>query len=166
MTQPASNPRSRPLAAYFAGGAVLISALILPVLCWTSSEVQFTLGPWLSGSSRERSWSQIDPPLKTFGASGNLAVRFDRFDPHNIEHVNSAASWSNRGAYMLYPRRIFVAGQGTIVSNGKQIIEGRFDPSVQWLQENGVEFVLTFAPGEGSQFWVTPFKVPPAGSTR
>lgn len=164
MNQDTSNHLRRPVAASVAAGAVVLAAIILPFCWWRSPEIQVTLRPWMQGTTRTGFWAPIDDSLKRLGGSGNLAVRFDGFTRDNSDHLNTAATWSNRGGYKLYPRRVFVADEGTVIGTGMDVLEARFNPTLQWLRLKHVEILVTLTPGGGSHVFISPVIVPPAGS--
>ena len=70
---------------------------------------------------------------------------------------------NGRGAYGIYPRRVLVAMEGTIIGGAPEILGSPFDPTLEWLQANDVRAVLHFTAVGPEGFSVRPQAIPPAG---
>jgi hypothetical protein len=137
----------------------------LPYLWWDHSQITLFTRVWREGKVEEftRNWKQLDRRLLEASGGGNLAIRFVGFNPEQPEHARTAQEAAWRGAYALYPKRVFVAEPGTVINNADDILAKPFVPSVEWLQEHDVQVLLTLI-STGEQSFVPRVEhIPPRG---
>lgn len=144
---------------------IVFSAAALPFLCWNARSGQLLIPTWAQGRADEftATLRGHDQGFLSAAPSGNVALRFEGLDPQNHEHVTHVQVMYFRGAYSLYPRRVFAAPQRTVLDDGRDILGVGFNPSLQWMQQNGVQTVVTSAAGPDGRLGVGLSRVPPSG---
>lgn len=88
----------------------------------------------------------VDAEIRQAAGSGNLVVRFVGFDVHSPYFAPVFLRAYMRGNYALYPRRVFVVPEGTLLKSHTLLAEIGFDPDETWRREHGVTNVLTLQP--------------------
>lgn len=129
------------------------SVLILPTR-WLKFEGKIRVFAqfWQEGKVEEfvRTWHDLDRALREAATEGNIAIRFTGFKVDNPEDVRTAQETCGRGAFALYPKRVWMAEEGTVINNGRDVLAAKFDPSMHWLQEHDVRWMLNLvSDGQG-----------------
>ncbi|MGD0812747.1 MAG: hypothetical protein ABSA83_04020 [Verrucomicrobiota bacterium] len=144
MNQPV--PADDRYSSFTAWGVVL---LVLAHLCWMQLRPEsklrqicaMTMGPGTHVAMPER--NSIDRIVQATGKD-NLLLTFAWDAETNPIVKSDPSSIYYQTCYALYPRRVYVAPADKIINNGLDILQAKFHPSLQWLQERDVRFVLTF----------------------
>jgi hypothetical protein len=137
---------------WIATAAVTAMVVLEPWFAWKDEELTILGRLWRQNLVNEfmAGWWSIDRMIVYTSPDGDLAAVFVNFDSNNSTHASYAQEISFRGSYAAYPRRLYFADEGTSISNGKMIINTRFDPTVLWLQEHQIWNGLYFSmrPGD------------------
>jgi hypothetical protein len=96
-------------------------------------------------------------------AGGNLALRFVNFDPNNRDQVIVVQEMFCRGAYALYPRRVWAVPEWTVLNGGRDALNAHFSPTQQWLVEHDVRAVIEMRADESGARSIRVVPVSPGG---
>jgi hypothetical protein len=88
----------------------------------------------------ESQWQRIASPA----GLGNGLLKLAGYAQTNPAVATHLAYFYNLTSYALYPRRVYVATEDTIINNGRDIMHAGFNPPGAWLQSHDIRFVLTF----------------------
>jgi hypothetical protein len=108
-----------------------------------------------------KAWKDQGDLLNQIAPVGNVAVLYRGFNPANPDDVAFAAESYFLGGLEIYPRRIFTADETKIINKGQDVINPNFLPSVEWLQQNGVQVVATYTMAGPNQFQLSTQRVRP-----
>jgi hypothetical protein len=88
--------------------------------------------------------ANTDNLYKPGTTNGNILIKFTNFDSTNQNHEDFAAKTYFRANYLLFPKRTYVHKSTTIINNGKDIIESKFNPKKKWFLENNIKHIVDY----------------------
>ncbi len=87
----------------------------------------------------------IDRLLDKQVPPGNIAVRFEGFDPHLKDgDIDIPILLYERMVYHRYPNAVFAAPDNKAVNVGKDMLDGSFHPDAAWLSKHDVVAMVIF----------------------
>jgi hypothetical protein len=137
-----STPASRPLAQMTALLALAVVAGAMFVRTY------FVEAPTYAELAEAANQEQaIDKLFIPYAANGNIWLHFDGFAANpGLQDRWAMLQWYTRTTYAVYPRRVFVADDNTVIPAG---FMGNpippFSPTPAWLAEHGVKSMLTLS---------------------
>lgn len=84
----------------------------------------------------------IDDLFRRLAPDGNLFIHFDGIDP--AKDGKQIYVFFMRAAYVLHPRKVYVAPPDTPLTDAESIIANNSLPDDEWLRQNGIHYVMTF----------------------
>lgn len=125
---------------------VMISLIINLWMSFQGDSVLALLKEVLVDKNRSRVYlvTGMDAFLAKAAPSGNIVLRFHGFGNAEKENDNSGPLMIYfRSVYRLYPRKVFAVPPGVVVNTPEELSKNPFDPSTQWMCENGVAKRIT-----------------------
>ena len=94
----------------------------------------------------------LDKFLDKAAPTGNLLLKFKGFGVLNRESdTDTSLIMYFRAVYHLYPRKVFTVANDVIVNTGEDLYNNPFNPSKDWMTENGVTTVITLTKDNNGQ---------------
>ncbi len=83
-----------------------------------------------------------DAIYDNYAKSGNVFVGFSGFDLSDEIQMGMMETFYFRGAYSLYPRKVYIADKDKVVNNARDMARHNVMPSIDMIQNNRIEYVL------------------------
>ena len=84
----------------------------------------------------------IDDLFRRLAPDGNLFIHFDGIDPE--KDGKQIYVFFMRAAYVLHPRKVYVAPPEATLTDAESIIAHNSLPNDDWLRLHGIHYVMTF----------------------
>ncbi|HMB94658.1 MAG TPA: hypothetical protein VKK61_01330 [Tepidisphaeraceae bacterium] len=149
--------------AYRAGDIALI-ALSLGILGWLfykaiapQSVVREAIGSAMHGPEPTplRRWHDCDGVIAAIATpKGNLVVDFRALAATDHSMLSPASSLYIRAVYTLWPRRIFAATPGVIITEGSDLAAAAPPSDPAWLAAHDVRRSMTLHPGHNQSLQI------------
>jgi hypothetical protein len=117
-----------------------LAGVIVSVLPFCSNDAHVLLKSWATGHApdfsegyrtMEQTWHSLPP-------GADVALVYRNFSADLESNKLFAVQFTHVGAAMLLPRRIYAGYDGTVLNDGKSIIDNHFDPTVRWMMERHI----------------------------
>lgn len=142
-----SDNNSSPSAKKFVAELIIILTLIsvLTANLNSSSYIRYVATLGLINPKKIMNYiAQTDNQFKSTAIKGNILITFEGFDSSNSEHHYFAEKAYYRGNYLLFPKKAYVNEPKKIIKNGKDIIEGKFNPDKNWINKHQIKHVFAY----------------------
>ncbi len=150
---------------YFAAALVLavpLGIVMSVLLLFSSSSMLTMLREFRANGSDSVSMGlaiRLDRLFLEKADAGNVLLRFDGFEGHSedfreISSSGLAGLIYYRACYLLYPKRVHVCPENSIVARGDEFLAPAmpaFSPSKTWLREHAIRHIMTFTRVKGPQ---------------
>jgi hypothetical protein len=89
-------------------------------------------------------YERIDQFFEPYCRTGNVVLRFDGFSAADKRHRDTVGFVYFRGAYAVYPQRIFCGEETDVVNNAEDLLKIGFTPNAEWLVSHNIVAVVTY----------------------
>lgn len=83
-----------------------------------------------------------DAIYDNYAKSGNVFVGFSGFDLSDETQMGMMETFYFRGAYSLYPRKVYIAEKDRVVNNAQDMARHNTMPSIDMIRNNRIAYVL------------------------
>jgi hypothetical protein len=113
-------------------------------------------------SAAEEQTAHFDAWIRDVSQGKPIAMRFHAATQPTASHRLTAANFYLRGAYTLYPSRIYVtASDDQVVADAGDLVERQFNPDPRWCAQRGIKRIVTIVFSGAEDVWVESIDLPP-----